>query len=160
MHIFPFSLNQPILVYPQYRPIVPSGRGQSELGGGGNAGGFCQALNGFFSGCSTPDAPARSVIPPSINPVSVGSLTEKEPEKLGPTGEKIESDEKPSKPFYFVLPPNSILKPQYVQSILLPHLRSNVSPQIRNANAIAQPIEQLAAEIKPNEPSGKEQTDN
>lgn len=148
--------------YPQYQSIVPRQGG----GGGGESGGWWQSLQKYFCGGGgglETDAPVliRVFIPPNVDI----KLPEKETEKYGPTGEKIdvnEIDKKPSKPFYFVLPPNQVLpsnqvppynnyyypNTQIIQPSVFPNLiRSNSFPPIFNANTIAQRINSLKTKI-------------
>lgn len=142
--------------YPPYQTIVPR-----QGSGDGESGGWWQSLQKYFCGGGVEtDAPIliRVFIPPNVDI----KLPEKETEKYGPTGEKIDVDEidkKPSKPFYFVLPPNQVpvLPPynnyyypnaQIIQpSVFSNSIRSNSFPPIFNTNSIAQRINSLKTKI-------------
>lgn len=164
-----FSFDQPLLVYPQYQLLPSRQDGGGGGGQGGSGGGFWQTFQSYFCGDMV-DAPVRARIPPNIDM----KLTEKEAEIDGSTEQKVEADKvtkEPSKPYYFVLPPNQLPSyyyypsTQFVQPSIFPKLigtnaRANEFSQFINANAIQQPIHGVKDEVKSNDLIDKEKTTN
>ncbi|XP_055306042.1 uncharacterized protein LOC129570455 [Sitodiplosis mosellana] len=91
---------QYVLLYPQYRYVVPR---DGEAGEFGND--FWQSLTNYFSSCGDGGgggAYFRRIIPPTIET----KIPEGDTEKQGEAEKEIGIDRKPSKPFYYVLPPS------------------------------------------------------
>lgn len=99
--------------------LIP--REGAEGGGGGGQGGFWDTLIGYFNSCDEGGEGGddggfggfgsgkyqRKRIPIIIPPPIESKLPDKEAEKIdAPEKEKVDEN-KPSKPFYYVLPPNS-----------------------------------------------------
>lgn len=85
-------------MYPQYQFLVPR---EGEEGGGG----FWQTIVNYFGGCGEGGeggAYFRRIIPPTIDT----KIPEGDTEKQGPPTKEDGIDRKPSKPFYYVLPPS------------------------------------------------------
>lgn len=99
-----------MLLYPQYQFVVPR---EGEGGEGEAGGGFWQSIINYFGTCGGGDEYfRRRTIPPPIDPTKIpgadtidikvpGGDTEKQGSKEKDDG----IDRKPSKPFYYVLPP-------------------------------------------------------
>lgn len=95
-----------MLVYPQYVISV------ARDGEGGDDGDFWKCIRNYFAGGQGGGSRIRNAIPPSAMETK---LPDKEIEKLSTPNKEENFQEKPSKPFYYVLPPNSGL--QYIPGI-------------------------------------------
>lgn len=111
-------------MYPQHQFLLP------REGEGGEGGGFWQSVINYF-GCEGGESLLRTAIPPTIDT----KLPDKEVEKLGTTSiinNEDKFDEKPLKPFYYVLPPSPGLHYYYPQTSFVG--QSNIFPKFNGYN--------------------------
>lgn len=92
-----------MLLYPQYRYVLRDGE---------DGGGFWQQVINYFGSCGEGGGGAsanfRAIIPPTVDTKipEAGAEAAAQPEKQGEPPKEILIDRKPSKPFYYVLPPS------------------------------------------------------
>lgn len=134
--------------------VIPK---EGEESGGGDGGGFWQSFISSFGSCDETRVSnfdnkefQRKQIPKIVPPPIDSKIPESEIEKQNSTDKEQTNEIKPSKPFYYVLPPNSDYLYFYPQSNFIStpsnfnsfYYRQNI-PQSTTIKSVAQIQEKI-----------------
>lgn len=131
------------MFYPQFVP---------REGEGGGEGGFWQGVINYFGSCGGESSGRYfRIIPPTIET----KIPDGDPEKQGTIQKEDESiDRKPSKPFYYILPPSPGFNHYFPQPYLFNQPIVTTSFRISNAKSIND--RKISNEINTENPSNIE----